>query len=506
VFRETDEFEVIFNGQIGDRVNLTTGIYYFDDFAGSGNQDCINKWRAAWDPNGVNTIPVDDNGTPGDLGDDFVHVGTINGMNDDEIECSGNGTGTFFHRMPNRPDGSQSAGLRRSFWNANLVGGESTAIYAHVDFDINDDWSLAVGARSMQDDRTLVNVEPGGGDLSVRDCDMSTPDSAGNFQPCPNPTMVMSRQTLINDGFVGDLASSYSATTGTISLTRHLTPGDTIDSGIIYGTISEGYLTGAFNDELNPYNPEFSRTGQATVAGLVPFNPEYVTNYEIGFKGTLMGGNLRLSMDYFIMDYTDKQEQISIDNASGLYGPDPNLSYAANAADVDVSGIEFELRAQPWDGGFLSLDAGILDFEYADFSYLDFTTGEIETPPLTAIQNRTPDWSLTATIEHAFQLGNGATLTPQLGVYMQAGMEWWPGLAEGEQSPMCHQDDLTKVRARVTYEPPAGNWQAALYGYNITDEEILFRCQENRHGVYTRFFERPAVWGVEFTMRFGENT
>ena len=45
-----------------------------------------------------------------------------------------------------------------------------------------------------------------------------------------------------------------------------------------------------------------------------------------------------------------------------------------------------------------------------------------------------------------------------------------------------------------------------LFGYNITDEEILYRCEENRHGVYTRFFERPAAWGLEFTMRFGENT
>ena len=85
-------------------------------------------------------------------------------------------------------------------------------------------------------------------------------------------------------------------------------------------------------------------------------------------------------------------------------------------------------------------------------------------------------------------------------------MEWWPGLAEGEKSPMCHQDQLNKWRVRVSYEPPQGNWQAALFGYNITDEEILFRCQENRSGVYTRFFERPAAWGLEFTMRFGENT
>ena len=89
-------------------------------------------------------------------------------MNDDDVTCRGNGTGTFFHRLPNTIDGQQSGGLRRSFWNANLVGGESTAIYGHLDFDINDDWAVAVGLRSMEDDRTLVNVEPGGSDLAVQ--------------------------------------------------------------------------------------------------------------------------------------------------------------------------------------------------------------------------------------------------------------------------------------------------------------------------------------------------
>jgi len=350
-----------------------------------------------------------------------------------------------------------------------------------------------------------VNVEPGGSNITVRNCDNSGHriDNGGETgNPC-DPLFVMNRSTLINSGFLGDSQASYSETTGTISLVRQLAPGNVIDSGIVYGTISEGYLTGAFNDELNPYNVDFSRAGQALVQQLLSFNPEYVTNYEIGYKATMLGGNLRISADYFIMDYTDKQEQITIDNPDGLYGPDPNLSYAANAADVDVSGIELELRAQPWDGGFISIDAGMLDFEYAEFQYTDFVTGALVTPALTQIQNRTPDWSLTASIEHAFILGNGATVTPQLGLYSQASMEWWPGLAEGEKSPMCHQDQLNKWRLRVAYDPPEGNWQAALFGYNITDEEILFRCQENRHGVYTRFYERPAAWGAEFTYRFG---
>jgi iron complex outermembrane receptor protein len=318
-----------------------------------------------------------------------------------------------------------------------------------------------------------------------------------------SPTFVLNRNSLLNSGFLGDSTAEFSEVTPTISLTRHLNPGNTIDSGILYATISEGYLTGAFNDELNPYTNSFSAEGQALVQSLLPFGPEFVTNYEIGFKGTLWDGKVRLSADYFIMEYTDRQEQISIDNPDGLFGPDPNLSYSANASSVDIDGLEFELRMSPWDGGFFSLDVGTLNTEYDNFTYVDFISGETVTPELTSIMNRTPDWTVTASVEHAFLLSNGATITPQLGLYMQDEMEWWPGLAAGEQSPMCHQDEVSKWRFRAAYDPPGGNWQAALYGYNITDEEIMFRCQENRHGVYTRFFEAPAQWGAEFTMRFG---
>lgn len=56
----------------------------------------------------------------------------------------------------------------------------------------------------------------------------------------------------------------------------------------------------------------------------------------------------------------------------------------------------------------------------------------------------------------------------------------------------------------VTYEPAAGNWQASLFGYNITDERIIAGgCGEGRGGSIAYSLEAPSQWGAEFTMRFG---
>jgi iron complex outermembrane receptor protein len=468
IARWTDEFEVIFNGDLTDQLNITAGMYWFDDHAETGNGTCTNAWIDAYD----------------------AATDTINGLPDDDIECIPEG-GTLFHRLPDTSFDGQSS-------NWGIADTLSTALYAHAVYSFNEQWDLAVGARYMEDERTQQAVEipavPGS----------CTTDVNGPLELC-TAQFIMNRDTVLNEGFFVDSSATFDDVTPTISLTRHLTPGDTLESGMIYGTISQGYLTGAFNSELNPFRDDFTPEQSAAVAAIVPYGPESVTNYEVGFKGTLFDGALRLAAAVFVMDYEDKQEAIEVDNADERFGPDTNLEYVQNAADARISGLELELRSSPWDGGFVSLDIGMLESEYSNFLIVD-----LDDPlgPMTDVSNRrlanqTPEWTLTASVEHAFQLANGATLTPQLGVYAQDEMEWLPGLDRDEVSPMCHQDSFAKWRARVTYEPAAANWQAAVFGYNITDEEILYRCQGIRSGSVGAWYSPPSQWGAEFTMRFG---
>ena len=489
--RNTDEFEVIFSGEIGDRSTLTLGAYWFDDEAMAGNGTCLSDWIAAWDPNGVNTIPPD----PGDDGifgtpDDIIALGTINGMNDDDIICIPEG-GTFFHRLPD------SAGDRRSSTNAGKTTGTSTALFGHVVFHLSEQWDLAVGARWMEDKRGQQHIEYN----TVR----GSCNTVVALEMC-DVQYVMNRNTMVDNGIHANVSAKFSEVTPMFSVTRHLNPGGSLDSGMIYGTISEGYLTGAFNDELNPNNPGFRPDQRQAIIDIIPYGPEFLTNYEIGFKGTLFGGSLRLSAAVFYMDYTDKQEAIEVDNSDGRFGPDPALEYTQNAADVDITGIEFSLQASPWDGGFVSVDFGYLDSEYSNFQVpdLDNIGGPLIDVSASAIANRTPDWTLTVSVEHAFLLSNGATLTPQLGMYAQPDFEWRTGLDVGDADhPICHQPSYEKWRLRASYVPAEGNWQASIFGYNLTDEEILFRCAPIRSGSYGAFYEAPSQWGAEFTMRFG---
>jgi iron complex outermembrane receptor protein len=301
----------------------------------------------------------------------------------------------------------------------------------------------------------------------------------------------LSRQSGLLDGFYNNTSANFSEVTPMVSLTRSLG-----DESMVYFLYAEGFLSGSFNDELNTsLVPE--------LAPLLTYDPEHVNNYEVGYKGTFADGRIQLSSALFYMAYEDKQESISIDNADGRFGGDPQIGITTNAATVDIVGIELELRTQPWDGGYLSLDVGHLKNEYGEFTSFDpdAVGGTIDRSDM-RIKDYSPEWTVGATLEHAFQLANGATLTPQLGVYWQDDYDFSSGIDGGPPS-YCFQGGFAKIRTRVTYDPPEATWQASLFGSNISDERYYEVCGGSRSGVYDYRYGQPDTWGLEFTYDWG---
>jgi iron complex outermembrane receptor protein len=374
------------------------------------------------------------------------------------------------------------------------VENESTAIFAHMTYDISDLWTVDFGLRYTDESRFFNQIEM---DVAGERCTHTQPGDPPVTQICVPDPYLMNYETVIGAGFYNNIEEDYSEPTAMLSFTRNLVS-DRFDDAMVYFTYSQGFLSGSFNDELNPVvRPE--------IAPLLAYGPEYVDNYEVGFKGALLDGRMRIAADIFYMDYRDKQVGISIDNTDGQYGGDPDLSITTNAATVDIVGIEFEMRMQPWDGGFLSVEFGYLKNEYGDYTSFDPDApgGTIDRSNL-SIADYSPEWTVNATIEHAFQLGNGASLTPQLGMYYQSEYDWIGDLDEGAGNSFCFQDAYAKFRARLTYEPADGNWQASLFGQNIFDERYFERCNDGRRsGVHDFRYGRPETWGAEFVYRWG---
>jgi len=477
-FITTRNAEILFDITLNDRSTLILGANVFEETSKTGDGDCWVRWTEQYLP--------------------AKAVGQ-----DPDIPCGpgagpGHG-GLIFEFLPER---ATRGGPGNAFQQVNVYT-DSTAAFGHYTYAISDTWDFAIGARWTEDyrDFNILEFDTGTGSALVQGTNTTTADTCiieADGTVC-QVKPVLNNHNVLEEGFINWEDATFSAVTPTVSFTRNLAPSDNLDSGMVYFLISDGYLTGSFNDEMNIFlTPE--------LLPLVSYGPEYVTNYEVGFKGTLGGGRLVLNADVFWMDYTDKHEGVVINNDSGQYGPDPNLEITQNAGAVDIYGVEVELRASPWDGGFLTVDGGYLFSEYNEF-IIDDPENIGSTLDLTnrRIADRTPDWTLNASVGHTFILGSGAQLTPVLGVYAQGEYEWLsPTLVDAADS-YCHQPAYAKFRGRVTYLPPSANWEASLYGSNITDQRYFEECSNSRSGIYDYRWGNPAMWGLEFVARFGNN-
>jgi iron complex outermembrane recepter protein len=459
---ETFGFELLFEGQVNDRLHVTAGVNYFDETAFNGSNTCYNLFVA--------------NGASG------------------SVTCAD--TGLLFELVPNNPTGTGlwPDGPRLNGGGPGPFGGEvsvwnkSTGIFGHATYDINDDWTLDVGARWTEDKRRFQNFE-----FAATGCDVSVdPLHMCGF------TLPVDIAHVNDTGFFNQAADTFSEVTPMLSLTRNLASGDTLHSGMIYALYSEGFLTGGFNTEVNANVP----TGGPDLS----YGPELVRNYEIGFKGQFMGGKVQLMADVFFMDYSDQQRSFELANPNGEFGTEDPVELVRNIAKSSISGLELELRASLWEGGFVSLDVGYINNEYDEYRFEDpANPGQFIDNTDVLINDYTPDWSVNLAVQHDYLLASGASLTPRLNMNWQSEYEWaaetgnWPKNAPPSG---CNQDSYATFDARLTYKPDVGDWQVAAFGGNITDERYIEFCEADRN-VWLWRLGRPAWWGLEFTTGFG---
>lgn len=465
---ESTGFEIVMEATVNDQLRFTLGANLFEEDARNGDNGCYELFVANPDA--------------------ALEVGGIT------VTCTPQ-AGLLFELVPDNPTGTGlwPDGPRLNpngpapFLGEVTVHNESTGIFGHVTYDFNDDWTLDFGIRWTEDDREFNNIE-----FAILDCDISI-DPNNLCQV----TLDLNWATVIDGGFFNRAEDTFTAVTPMVSLTRNLEGGDTLHSGMVYALYSEGFLTGGFNSEINSNLPD--------TAPFLSYDPEKVQNYELGFKGQFMDGNVQLMADIFYMDYTDQQRQLEINNSLFLFGNDDPIQLFQNVASSSIVGLELEFRASLWEGGFVSADLGYLVNEYDEYEYQDPTdpTSIVDLSDV-LIADFTPDWTLNLAVEHEFRLGNGATIAARTSMYWQSEFEWaaltdgWP---ENGPDSSCMQDAYTKFDGRVTYRPANGDWQLAAFGGNLTDERIIESCVTTR-SVWIQRLERPRWFGLEFTMHF----
>lgn len=335
----------------------------------------------------------------------------------------------------------------QSFDQRAEVETDGYALFANVTYDFSDRWSLTVGGRYTDEQK----------DLHFQQFD---PNGLGFV---PN---------------LGPLTDSYSdgQFTPTVSAVFKLNPGVNL-----YATYSTGYKSGGFNvDTLSTTNN-------------LSFDPEHVDNFEVGAKTAFLGGLMQANLALFYMDYKDLQVT--------QYDPASFANFIGNAASATVSGVEFELSAQPTGNFKLNLGFGLIDATFDKFidQYgIDLKDNDLPfAPKLTASLSGQYTWSIGE--------ATGAFL-------------WMEGAYRDSSHPDVQNDprnelgSYTLLNARAGLKFSDGRWTVEAYGRNLTDElyavsrttqlPLLSFLPPFAYEETTTTFGAPRTYGLKFTARF----
>jgi iron complex outermembrane receptor protein len=223
---------------------------------------------------------------------------------------------------------------------------DSKAAFFEGDYALSDAWTLTLGGRYTEDDKDSGVIDPIMPELAV----LGNPD---------NP-----------------FTESWSEFTPKAGLRYRMS-----DRAMLYGLYSKGFRAGGFSGRPGTYE-----------AASIPYDPETVDNFEIGWKSEWLDGRLRLNGSLFYMEYNDKQEEQSVPTSQGT----GQQTVVVNAASAEILGLEIDFAAVFSDSFMLTGNFGLLDAEFTELvdpiTQTDLSDLELRrAPPVTATLS--PRWT-----------------------------------------------------------------------------------------------------------------
>jgi len=240
---------------------------------------------------------------------------------------------------------------------------------------------------------------------------------------------------------------------------------------MVYALFSDGFRAGGRN---------VTRPGVVLPAD---YEPDFLDNYEIGFKSRFAGGKYSLDLTAFRMEWEDYQVEVV----------DPGPFYAvlvANVGDAEIEGFSVDFSAFLWD----SLDFGF------NLQVLDPRTTSANDLVGTRDGDRLP-----FSPEEKSALWLEYTYPPELlGGHLYGRYQWtYQGNSiNGITRPRQLQPAYQISDFKVGLESDA--WEVYAYVDNMFDERaVLYDQQSAPLGMFTINF--PRTWGLGFSKSWGGN-
>ena len=373
----------------------------------------------------------------------------------------------------------------------------SWSIFTHNTFNFTDQFSATLGLRYNSEEKTgggrnfVVNspacsaTYDGAGPLDDDHPIWASPSAAGLRTQCPRPN------------FTGQIDEEE--LTGIFSL--NWSPTDDI---LVYASYSHGYKAGGINLDrdatvrpvVGPVLPDGTVVGtQAQIDAASVFLPETSDSYEFGLRTQWFDRALTVNLTGFITDYTDFQ----LNTFTGLG------FIISNPGSVESHGVELESRWTPTDNLALSFAATWVEARYGTEPALQVDPdGAGVLLPLAGRQlTNAPDWTVTGGVHYEHPI----VASGNVSAFFDLGAQYRSDYNTGSDLDFRKaQESYTTFDGRIglTGEDSAGDWNAYVWGTNLTDEDIhvISFTSVFQAGSISSFLGAPRMYGVTIRRRF----
>jgi len=261
----------------------------------------------------------------------------------------------------------------------------------------------------------------------------------------------------------------------------------------VYGRVARGFRAPSIQGRLMFADSLLPANELVTVA-----NTETVLSWEAGVKATLWENRLRLG--FALYRYTVDDQQLT------AVGGSANVARLVNADRTVGQGAELDLQAWLTDRLLVTFGASYNDTEIQDNDLTVFGCGG-------GCTMRDPAGSVPGT----FRIDGNAlpqapkhvyNLTARYGIPTSHGEFFaytdWSYRSEVNfflyESTEFTGDPLLEGGLRLGYQWGDGDYEMAMFGRNITDEEAIVGGIDFNN--LTGFLNEPRTWGLEFKARF----
>lgn len=245
-----------------------------------------------------------------------------------------------------------------------------------------------------------------------------------------------------------------------------------------YAKISYGYRSGGLN------------LRSANVAdAFASFQPETVTEYEVGTKLDLFDRRVRLNLAAFHDVYNDIQRSVSIASPAGI-----PIGLNVNAASGRVNGLEAEARVKITDRFTISGSGGMVDAKYKHFVDL---TGDRSNEDFGV-----PKWTASASANYHKDTSFGSVMA-QVDYQWRSKTDLDPSIRRGREQVM--QDAYGLLNARIGFTLADYGVDVAAYGKNLTNKDYVGAVQglAAALGYNQLLIGDPRTYGIVITKHFG---